>query len=824
MSADIQSFLFGWMIAFNFILAVILFYLGKKKDFNLGLSSLSLAFFILAVKYLFLALKPALDNNLLNFISETFTISAGYFVFNGAFRVDRRRTPFLKLGIVLFLAFSSTFILFLLNQETSYIAIPSSILIAASFAFFGWGAIQRKDLPKSITAIIASISWFIALHRIFYPFLIRIEWYKNLGIAIPITLMFVFGITMIVAALLLQQRKLEEANEELNSLQKKMRALHTRLLIMNNQVPALIYSIELNPVPRFIYLNHRLEELTGYSIIEFYTDPEILSKISVPEDIKQISDFLSGQTPILLRWKNKEGKTLWIEHYTSISYDLEGNPLTLDGVAMDVTNTKTAEGYLEEEKNLNIAVFDNAASILVITSETGVIENFNYAAENLMGISRKDAIGKFIYDIMLLDTDRKTLQEVIEDISDFRKIADSIILRCISKDNQIRFLEWRIGTIAAENDQVKKIIWIGIDQTQKRKAEIELRDLNKSLENKVLERTLELQNSNEELNQTLAALRETQEKLIQSEKLASLGQLISGLSHEINNPIGAIKASTETLSSEWHDDYNSQARSKIEDKILRLTNLPYPELGLTTGLANRKLRKELNQKLQETDIKLSDKYSELLTDSGISEIDEDAVRLIQSCDSEEDFAQLRKILVMNRSINHIMYAIKRLSRITYALKNFAGMQSNTSLSLHSLEDTIHSAIALYKEHFVRNIRLITDFQFDGRIHCNPADLTQMWSHFIWNSIQAMQHKGEIEITTTAVEKFAEVAIIDNGPGIAPENQSKVFQPFFSTKDAGDGLGLGLYLIQEIVKRHSGNIHFESSPGKTKFVLRFPIGY
>jgi len=103
-------------------------------------------------------------------------------------------------------------------------------------------------------------------------------------------------------------------------------------------------------------------------------------------------------------------------------------------------------------------------------------------------------------------------------------------------------------------------------------------------------------------------------------------------------------------------------------------------------------------------------------------------------------------------------------------------------------------------------------------------LGQIWTNLIHNSIQAMNGKGTIILDLKLEGTFVTIAVEDNGPGIPPEIQEKIFQPFFTTKPAGEGSGLGLHIIGKILKKHEGSIHLESRVGKTRFTVRIPARF
>jgi PAS domain S-box-containing protein len=616
-----------------------------------------------------------------------------------------------------------------------------------------------------------------------------------------------------------QTKKLNLSLFELETLQKAIKDVNVRLLIMYNQLPAIIYNIEFIPEPRTSYISSKMEEITGYGINYFYENSEFFRDIVIQEDQHKIEELFAGKSPIILRMIHANGSIIWTEHYVNISNDI----LRIDVVALDITNSKKTEISLLQEKNLNSTVFDNAANLILLTNSKGYIENINPAALRVLHLTKEDVLNKYIQNIILVEEDREFLKEVLDDINEIQNIAESLILRYITKNKQTLYLEWRLGIIRDAKNEPSKIIWIGIDQTSKRTAELELKELNKSLEEKVKARTLELQNSNTELNSALFALREAQEKLIQNEKLASLGQLVSGLSHEINNPIGMIKSSVETLIAEWEEesyDFQNQTLNEILNLIIDSNDTG---LRILTGISNRQARKSLSEVFKQNEILFPEELAELFVDSGIRNLSPSILNKIKTAmANQSDFKRLRKFLLMKQSSEHILYSIRRLSKITFTLKNFAGLQSNLELIDFSLIDTIHSAISLYKEYFLRDINLILNLDFDGKIRCIQGDLVQLWSQMIWNGIQAVSTKGTIWIRSFRSSDSIVVEIEDSGIGIPFEHHSKIFMPFFSTKTSGDGLGLGLYLVKEIVNRHNANISFESAPGRTIFRVSFPI--
>lgn len=810
-------------VVFNTTMALIIYFLSKhsKSEVKLGYTSIFLT--VLVFRNFALYLFGEGNQKIFFLFSESCAILGSYLLVAAVSPIITKKislTYLYTLCISIYVLFVS---LLLTDIPFFWMALPSSLFNATALFLFGVVVFNLNSYPKAFRIYFLAICLIIALQRLTFPYLFGIEWYRPLGYIINTLFMFLFGVGCILFNFNIQTKKLNLSLEELELLQKTIKDVNVRLLIMYNQLPAIIYNIEFLPEPRTSYISPKMEEITGYGINFFYENPDFFKDIVIPEDQHKIPELYAGHSPIILRMIHANGSLIWTEHYVNVSFDILGIEKRIDVVALDITKSKKTEISLLQEKNLNTTVFDNAANLILLTDANGLIESINSAAQTILGMRKTEVIGKYIQDVILLPEDREYLKDVLDDVNEIQNIAESLILRCVTNSNQILFLEWRLGIIRDNRNEPFKIIWIGIDQTSKRAAEIELKELNKSLEEKVKARTKELQSSNFELNSALYALREAQQKLIQNEKMVSLGQLVSGLAHEINNPIGMIKSSVETLVSEWEEERIHDASIRISELIQSILDTDSGGLRILTGLSNRQARKSLRESFLQHSVPFEEELAELFVDSGIRNLSHPMITKIKSViRNKEDFQTLRRLLLVKQSSEHILYSVRRLSKITYTLKNFAGLQSNLELTDYLLTDTIHSAISLYKEYFLRDINLILNLEYSGNVRCIQGDLVQLWSQIIWNSIQAVASKGTIQIRSFKRSDTVLVEIEDSGVGIPQDNHAKIFMPFFSTKTTGDGLGLGLYLVKEIANRHNANVDFESTPGRTIFKVAFPL--
>ncbi|MBD2300001.1 response regulator [Nostoc sp. FACHB-190] len=310
------------------------------------------------------------------------------------------------------------------------------------------------------------------------------------------------------------------------------------------------------------------------------------------------------------------------------------------------------------------------------------------------------------------------------------------------------------------------------------KLHLKISHLTRTLEQRVQERTAELTHS-------LQQLQQTQLQLIQSEKMSTLGQLVAGIGHEINNPIGFISGNCSYIEQYVND-------------LFRLVDLQ-------------------QQKLPESD----------------PEVEE----LIEEIDLEYLYEDLPKLLLSMHQ------GIERLKDISLSLRTFAraDIASKVKFQIHEgLDSTIMLLKHRLKDQGDRpKIEVVTQYSELPPITCYPGQLNQVFMNIIANAIDAFDdlHQNAvkqeiaacqytIKITTSVDEQQETVTICmeDNALGMPPEVQARIFEPSFTTKPVGKGTGLGLAIsYQIIVDKHHGNIHCLSTAGQgTKFVITLPI--
>lgn len=359
--------------------------------------------------------------------------------------------------------------------------------------------------------------------------------------------------------------------------------------------------------------------------------------------------------------------------------------------------------------------------------------------------------------------------------------------------------------------------------TSVRLAQESVQDANEELQSK--NRLLDAERR--QLARTLSHLRATQTQLVQSEKMAALGQLIAGIAHEINTPLGAIRASISNI-----------------DKALEHSLRQLPELlsllpqeqqqaffalaakGLASGTRislqeQRKLRGDLLGRIESAGIEHANEIADGLADMSLFTGWEEFDALLRHPEARRVLQAASRLVQQQRNSRNIETAVERASKIVFALKNFSHHDTSGRMSLSVITEGIDTVLTLYHNQLKHGIEVVRDFEDIPPVRCYPDELNQVWTNLIHNAMYAMKNEGRLEISVRQSGGCIETRITDNGHGIPDEIRDKIFEPFFTTKGVGEGTGLGLDIVRRIVQKHQGSIEVSSVPGKTTFVVRIP---
>jgi signal transduction histidine kinase len=341
----------------------------------------------------------------------------------------------------------------------------------------------------------------------------------------------------------------------------------------------------------------------------------------------------------------------------------------------------------------------------------------------------------------------------------------------------------------------------------------------------ILKSFQDLQIVNDELEQKVI---ERTEKLIESEKMAALGQLVAGIAHEINTPLGAIRASIHNSNQALKVSLNKipqifQKLDVTEQKIFfQLIENNQNNSHQFSTREERKYRKNLTQQLENQGIDSARNTADLLIDIGIHDNIDSVLPLLKHSESKEILNLAYNLAGLQRNSSNIMIAVERASKVVFALKNYAHYDSSGKKQNVFIYEGIDLVLELYHNQIKQGIEVTRNYNFKGEFLCYPDELIQVWTNLIHNSIQAMKGKGKLVIDVTEKSNFIIVKIQDSGGGIPLKIQDKIFDPFFTTKPIGEGTGLGLDIVRRIVNKHQGKINLESEEGKTIFTVELPI--
>ena len=342
------------------------------------------------------------------------------------------------------------------------------------------------------------------------------------------------------------------------------------------------------------------------------------------------------------------------------------------------------------------------------------------------------------------------------------------------------------------------------------------------------ERTAELSQAYDNLQETHEALKVTQDGLVQSEKMAALGQLIAGIAHEINTPLGAIQSSIQYTAKFLQDNLQSLPqffRGLSPQQAQQFSTLLNGALEPTTPLSGRdrrRARRQLKETLQKLEVSNADAIASLLIDLGITENLESLLDAFTDPDVIPLLKMVRQLTRVHESTRDINTASDRAAKIVFALKTYARYDHRGELQNANIADGIEAVLTLYQNQLKYGVTVDRKIESIPAIPCYFDELNQVWTNLIHNALQSMNYHGKLTLVVHPDDDVIVVEIHDNGPGIPPEIQSQIFDPFFTTKPPGEGSGLGLDIVKKIVDKHQGSITFQSVPGQTKFIVQIPV--
>ncbi|HBB32186.1 MAG TPA: hypothetical protein DDZ80_14815 [Cyanobacteria bacterium UBA8803] len=552
----------------------------------------------------------------------------------------------------------------------------------------------------------------------------------------------------------------------------QLRSVTERLEYLLTSSPAVIFSFRTGGNYETTFMSENVSTIFGYPAQAFISDANFWKNRVHPEDRDRIFSkgfsqlFLQGSDSHEYRFLHADGTYRWVYAQLRLVKDDDGNPIESVGYWVDISERKIGEQKLHETTALYQQILDAIPDLILCKGLQSHIIYANKAFRDYYGMTMEQL--QCIIDAPRVNPDY-TQQYVKDDAYVFNTGQTLWIDEpAVRYDGQEYLFSTVKTAIRDATGQVIQTVGVSRDITEQKQAEDALRQSEARFRDKATE-----------LEHTLDELKRTQAQLIQTEKLSSLGQMLAGIAHEINNPVNFIYANIN------------------------------PAMEYATDLLD-----------------LLELYQQHYREP-VAEIQEE-LEAIEIDFIQEDFPKL---------LASIKEGANRITQIVLSLRNFSRLDAK-DLQEVDIHEGIDNTLLILRnrlkqQHHRCEIQVIKEYGQLPAVLCYPGQLNQVFMNLLSNAIDTLeesqsseQRSPRIEIRTQLItpDKIA-ISIADNGSGIPPEVQQQMFDPFFTTKPPGKGTGLGLSIsYQIVVEKHQGQLWCNSVMGQgTTFVIELPLG-
>ncbi|WP_353930894.1 ATP-binding protein [Okeanomitos corallinicola TIOX110] len=419
----------------------------------------------------------------------------------------------------------------------------------------------------------------------------------------------------------------------------------------------------------------------------------------------------------------------------------------------DLENPEGQQAALKTSQTELLALFNAIQDVILVLSAEGKYLKIAPSSAPSLYKPPAEMLGKTLHDVLPKDFADRIMGCIRETLNTKKTVKIEYSLPIADQE------VWFEASIAAMDENSVVVV---------------ARDINnrKQLEEKLRQQA-------QDLEQTLQELKLTQTQMIHSEKMSSLGQLVAGVAHEINNPVNFIHGNIEPL-----QDYTQDLLSLVE--------------------LYQKYNFDHHPEIQEF----------------IDKIDLEYIK--------EDLPKM---------INSMIVGTQRIRKIVLSLRNFSRMDEAES-KVVNIHEGINSTLMILK-HRLLDIQVIKDYEKLPLLECYAGEINQVFMNILVNAIDAIEqqfyqnklaeipeeYSGKINIKSRVIDsQWIEISITDNGIGMSEEIRKKIMNPFFTTKPVGKGTGIGMSISYQIItERHGGKLHCQSTIGKgTEFIIQIPI--
>ncbi|MCW9088569.1 MAG: PAS domain S-box protein [Gammaproteobacteria bacterium] len=511
----------------------------------------------------------------------------------------------------------------------------------------------------------------------------------------------------------------------LNEQQQQRRRAEARLEASTRRFRNLVEGLdeivwEIDDQNRYTYLSPQLESILGYAPEE-WLGGEFLTLMPVAE----CAWLRDGSTEAVERHQpcqgvehinhHKDGHPVFLESSATPVFDEQGNFRGYRGITRDVSWRRQAE--VERQRLLRI--LDQSGDLILIANQEGIIEYVNSGFEEATGYRSDEVIGQHTRLLKSGMHSDAFYQQLWQTISAGEPFQAAMIDR--RKDGELLHIEQTITPLRDADGRITHFASTAKDVTAQRRID---------------------------------------EQMQQSEKLASLGMLAAGVAHEINNPIGYVRANLNSLERYMAELFQPLDRDEMESPTQHPQSSDAPD----------SLRRDIGELLQET-----------------------------------------------------REGVERVRNIVTDLKELSHPAGEDAWQLADLHKGLNSTLNIARSELKHKAKVVCQFGELPRVECLPGQLNQVFLNLLVNAAQAIEQRGVIVIRTGQQGEGVWIEISDTGKGIPPQHLKRLFEPFFTTKPVGQGTGIGLPLSHRIVEKHHGRIEVDSEEGVgSRFRVWLPI--
>ncbi len=623
-------------------------------------------------------------------------------------------------------------------------------------------------------------------------------------------------------------QKIQASEEELQQNYEELQIIQEQLLLVQSLIDNSQDAIQASRADgKFVYINKVAAERLGISSKEcanyFVSDIEAIFKEKGSweahvEEVKQLGGItIEGENT-----HRTTGETFPVE--VGVSYvEINGEGYIMAS-SRDITERKKAEEErlkIEHKIKLNNNKLQNLIEnvgdlVFLLDANEFVFKEYYASSDKDLAFEPSSFLQKRITDINFTETPLQIIVKALEKAKQTKEKSTAEYQLDLPSGTE--WFSLIVSPILNEQKEVEEILCVTRNITYIKRTEIAVQQQNQLLSQQ-----------KENIESAFNELQTTQNQLIQSEKMASLGQLIANIAHEINTPLGAIRSSAVSIEEILNIILPSlpSFSKKLDNHIIYGFN-DFVELSIkkTDSLSSREKRTikyDLIDELNELKIHNPEDYADWIVDMNMHDEKTLFMPLLNDKNAKEIFQIAYQLSSVIRSNQTIKAATDRAAKIVFALKNYVHQDQTDEKIAVNINESIEITLTLYHNQIKHAIDVTRDFGDIPEFMGYPDELVQVWTNIIHNALQAMKNKGRLFIQTSVENNNVLVCIQDTGGGIPKEVQDRVFDAFFTTKSAGQGSGLGLDITKKIIEKHNGKIWFDSLGGKgTTFFIELPL--